>query len=33
MKRYDYAIPWIEELKAKGYQFLVLSNFSRKVFA
>lgn len=31
MKRYDYAIPWIEELKAKGYQFLVLSNFSRKV--
>ena len=23
MKRYDYAIPWIEELKAKGYQFLV----------
>ncbi|MFR6589457.1 MAG: HAD-IA family hydrolase [Gallintestinimicrobium sp.] len=31
MERYDYAIPWIEELKAKGYQFLVLSNFSRKV--
>ena len=30
MERYDYAIPWIEELKAKGYQFLVLSNFSRK---
>ena len=31
MERYGYAIPWIEELKAKGYQFLVLSNFSRKV--
>lgn len=26
--RYDYAIPWIEELKAKGYQVLVLSNFA-----
>ena len=27
----DYAIPWIKELKAKGYQVLVLSNFSDKV--
>ena len=27
----DYAIPWIKELKAKGYQVLVLSNFSSKV--
>lgn len=27
----DYAIPWIKELKAKGYQVLVLSNFSEKV--
>lgn len=26
-----YAIPWIKELKAKGYQVLYLSNFSRKV--
>lgn len=26
----EYAIPWIKELKAKGYQILVLSNFSRK---
>ncbi len=28
--RYDYAIPWIRELKEKGYQVLVLSNFSDK---
>ena len=27
----DYAIPWIRELKEKGYQVLVLSNFSDKV--
>ena len=30
LKRCDYAIPWIEELKAKGYQTLFLSNFSEK---
>lgn len=28
--RYEYAIPWICELKEKGYQVLVLSNFSDK---
>lgn len=28
--RYDYAIPWIEELKRKGYQTLYLSNFSER---
>ncbi len=28
--RNDYAIPWIEELKSKGYRCLYLSNFSRK---
>lgn len=28
--RNDYAIPWIQELKQKGYQVLYLSNFSRK---
>lgn len=28
--RYEYAIPWIKELKEKGYQVLVLSNFSQK---
>ena len=30
LMRCDYAIPWIEELKAKGYQTLFLSNFSEK---
>ncbi len=28
--RNDYAIPWIEELKRKGYQTLYLSNFSER---
>ncbi len=27
----DYAVPWVQELKAKGYQVLYLSNFSHKV--
>lgn len=26
----DYAVPWVQELKAKGYQVLYLSNFSHK---
>lgn len=30
--RYDYAIPWIQELKGKGYQVLVLSNFAKKAY-
>ena len=30
VKRNDYAIPWIEELKGKGYRVLYLSNFSEK---
>lgn len=30
--RYDYAISWIKELKQKGYQVLVLSNFASKAF-
>lgn len=29
----DYAIPWVEELKAKGYKVLYLSNFSHKAYA
>ncbi len=29
---YDYTIPWIRELKAKGLQVLVLSNFSEKFY-
>ena len=28
--RYDYAIPWVQELKQKGYRCLYLSNFSHK---
>lgn len=28
--RNDYAIPWIRELKSKGYRTLYLSNFSEK---
>ena len=28
--RNDYAIPWIQELKQKGYRTLYLSNFSEK---
>ncbi|MDE7257818.1 MAG: hypothetical protein K2N77_01060 [Lachnospiraceae bacterium] len=28
--RNDYAIPWIQELKSKGYRTLYLSNFSEK---
>lgn len=28
--RNDYAIPWIQELKSKGYRTLYLSNFSGK---
>lgn len=29
--RFDYAIPWISELKSKGYQVLYLSNFNHPV--
>lgn len=31
LEQCDYAVPWIEELKAKGYRVLYLSNFSEKV--
>ncbi len=30
IRRNDYAISWIQELKAKGYRCLYLSNFSHK---
>ncbi len=30
IQRFDYAIPWIRELKKKGYHIYVISNFSRK---
>ena len=26
----EYAVPWVKELKQKGYRVLYLSNFSRK---
>lgn len=28
--RYDYAIPWLQDLKGKGYRVYYLSNFSQK---
>ena len=28
----DYAIPWMQELKAKGYRIYYLSNFSEKAY-
>ena len=28
---YDYAIPWIRELKEKGYRIYILSNWSKYV--
>ena len=30
VSRNDYAIPWIRDLKSKGYRILYLSNFSEK---
>lgn len=30
LTQYDYAVPWIQELKSRGYQVLFLSNFSEK---
>lgn len=30
IRRYDYAIPWIRELKEKGYSVYVISNFAHK---
>lgn len=33
LKKYDYAVPWVKELKEKGYQVLVLSNFASKAYA
>lgn len=31
--RYEYAIPWIRELKEKGFGIYVISNFARKAHA
>lgn len=30
--RNDYAIPWLQSLKGKGYRVYYLSNFSRKIY-
>lgn len=30
--RYDYAIPWVKELKGRGYGIYVISNFSHKAY-
>ena len=30
--KYDYAVSWVKELKEKGYQVLVLSNFSHRAY-
>ena len=30
-ERYDYAIPWVKELKNQGYQVYFLSNYSRRL--
>lgn len=32
VRLYDYAIPWIQELKARGYQVYVLSNWSKPAY-
>lgn len=32
ISRYDYAIPWIKELKGRGYRVYIISNFSHKAF-
>lgn len=29
LHKFDYAIPWIQEIKEKGYQVLFLSNYSK----
>ncbi len=30
IRRYDYAVPWIRELKEKGFHVYVISNFAHK---
>lgn len=32
LAKYEYAIPWIKELKDKGYKVYYLSNFSKKAY-
>jgi putative hydrolase of the HAD superfamily len=30
--QYDYTLPWIQELKAKGYRIYILSNYSKRTY-
>lgn len=32
VRLYDYAIPWIQELKAEGYRVYILSNWSKPAY-
>lgn len=32
IKQYDYSIPWIKELKARGYKVYILSNWSKPAY-
>lgn len=32
VRHYDYAIPWIQELKADGYRVYILSNWSKPAY-
>ena len=32
LKQYDYSIPWIKELKERGYRIYILSNWSKPAF-
>jgi len=32
LEQYDYSIPWIEELKERGYRIYILSNWSKPAF-
>ncbi|MBR3811743.1 MAG: HAD family phosphatase [Agathobacter sp.] len=32
LKQYDYAIPWIKELKERGYKVYILSNWSKPAY-
>jgi putative hydrolase of the HAD superfamily len=32
LKQYDYAIPWIRELKERGYKVYILSNWSKPAY-
>ncbi len=32
IRQRDYAIPWIQELKQRGYQVFVLSNFPKRIY-